>query len=311
MIDIVGVTALQEIQKLDGFKHAVIAGGFVRDGLLGGQFTDIDIFVPFKDSSTFKYFFNKAVKRNSFEALYDDYEGRYYYFDADGKKIMIKGFAGIESEGLDLNGREKYIYYPFGVNGDMSLGNFKHLHKKKHAEYGMSNYIGHYDCKYMGSIQTDIIGYKYSGEGSQFGEFLMDEFHYWIDRAYFNGIDTITTEEFDRDSRNNTATLCDLKSIDKLPGAMKKFFKLQEKYPHFMWRTTAIQLKKEDDNKEKEKSDKASLYKQLYTLDEGQAIDWANRWAAARPVGNPLNAPAQGPLPEAAAGFNIPWEPRR
>lgn len=49
-VNIVGVTLLQEIKKLREFKHAVIAGGFVRDSIYGQEFSDIDIFFPCQSS---------------------------------------------------------------------------------------------------------------------------------------------------------------------------------------------------------------------------------------------------------------------
>lgn len=46
VIDLLGRTILQEIQKVPGFEGAVIAGGFCRDHILGGNWKDIDIFYP-------------------------------------------------------------------------------------------------------------------------------------------------------------------------------------------------------------------------------------------------------------------------
>lgn len=259
MINIVGVTALQELQKVEGFKHAIIAGGFVRDGILGGTFTDIDIFIPFKDNSTFNHYINKALKRDSVPCYYDDSSGRYYFIDEKGDKILIHGTKGIRQEGRDkITGNYLYVYEK---SMNLDLGSFKGLRQKKSSVYQGNNYLGHYNCKYVGNIETDIIGYKYSGDPNQFGEALMKEFHYHIDRAYYTGIDTVTTKEFERDHRNNEATLCMLKDVQALPGAMKKFFRLQEKYPHFMWRTTCVQLKEENqDNLKKPKTYDTKAY---------------------------------------------------
>lgn len=46
MIDIIGQLLLKDLQKIDKFKSAVIAGGMVRDSHLGGDWKDIDIFTP-------------------------------------------------------------------------------------------------------------------------------------------------------------------------------------------------------------------------------------------------------------------------
>lgn len=49
----VGIKCLQDIRKVPAFKDAIIAGGMVRDYIMKGNFTDIDIYVPFnKDYST-------------------------------------------------------------------------------------------------------------------------------------------------------------------------------------------------------------------------------------------------------------------
>ena len=45
-IDIIGETCLQQIHEL-GMKSAVIAGGMIRDAVLGGDWKDIDIYVPY------------------------------------------------------------------------------------------------------------------------------------------------------------------------------------------------------------------------------------------------------------------------
>ena len=46
MIDIIGQLLLKDLQKINKFKSAVIAGGMVRDSHLGGDWKDIDIFTP-------------------------------------------------------------------------------------------------------------------------------------------------------------------------------------------------------------------------------------------------------------------------
>jgi hypothetical protein len=46
MIDIIGQLLLTELKKIEGFEHAVIAGGMVRDSHLGGDWKDIDVFTP-------------------------------------------------------------------------------------------------------------------------------------------------------------------------------------------------------------------------------------------------------------------------
>lgn len=55
----VGIKCLQDIKKVPVFKDAVIAGGMVRDHLMKGNFTDIDIYVPFGVKSNNQL--NKAI----------------------------------------------------------------------------------------------------------------------------------------------------------------------------------------------------------------------------------------------------------
>jgi len=57
----IGISTLQDIRKFKGFENAVIAGGFVRDSILGGEPTDIDIFVPVRDTTEFIRILDEAL----------------------------------------------------------------------------------------------------------------------------------------------------------------------------------------------------------------------------------------------------------
>lgn len=45
-MNVLGLSVLQDIKKFKGFEEAIIGGGFVRDHIMRGTFSDIDIFVP-------------------------------------------------------------------------------------------------------------------------------------------------------------------------------------------------------------------------------------------------------------------------
>lgn len=64
VIDLLGKEILKEIQKVPGFEKAVIAGGFCRDHILGGDWKDIDVFFPCKDISTFKHKIKNIIAAN-------------------------------------------------------------------------------------------------------------------------------------------------------------------------------------------------------------------------------------------------------
>lgn len=52
-IDIIGKQILNDIKTLPGCDKAIIAGGFCRDAILGGDWKDVDIYVPSKGFKKF------------------------------------------------------------------------------------------------------------------------------------------------------------------------------------------------------------------------------------------------------------------
>ena len=52
-IDIIGKQILNDVKTLPGCDKAIIAGGFCRDAILGGDWKDVDIYVPSKGFKKF------------------------------------------------------------------------------------------------------------------------------------------------------------------------------------------------------------------------------------------------------------------
>lgn len=247
MIGSVGLAALQEIRTFKGFEKAVIAGGFVRDSILGGDFSDIDIFVPIPKGSSFRSTvernFVKGYKDNLMKKLSD---GDRAYYEAEKYPIeeLPDGMINVKT--------------PTKV---FEFGNFTKIKESNVRDYMNSDFsglIGKFDCKYLNNIDVDIIGYTHDErtdfEGkiqNDFGYSLVQEFNFNIDKIYFDGENVVSTEEFEKDRRNKEATLCRLESVNHLVGSMRKFERFLAKYPEYIFRTDCIEIK----DQEKDKSD--------------------------------------------------------
>lgn len=194
-MNVVGKLALQELKELNPevFKHAVIAGGMVRDHIMNGPFRDIDIIIP------------KSPKKLTFVI-------------ADHKDLK----RGTE---------KKYIH-------TYSLGNFVNISFDSFQDYGLkkqkfSNLI---KCKFMG-IDCDLIEMDYPND-DQFGARVISDFNYWIDQAYWDGQEIMTSDGFKKDINTDKATLCRLDNILEMPGAINKFNRLLAKYPKLKFNST-------------------------------------------------------------------------
>lgn len=236
MNSVIGETALQELKKVESFKDAVIAGGYVRDSILGGIFKDIDIFIPARNSHEFIDIVNRAftTKPKPVEFRINNTTGKYDAFPA------LKGAIGNFTEFSDYDDNEYMTYN--------------------------NNYIGKFDCKYMGSIPAQIMGHKFdSKKMSNFGDHVVNDFSYWIDQAYFDGSQVVESENFKKDRDNGTATLCRLEMIEHLPHALKKFERLKEKYPLFEFRSNILKI---EQPAEKKRLDTTGLYKDIMPVRE-------------------------------------------
>ena len=121
----VGIKCLQDIKKVFIFKDAIIAGGMVRDHLMKGNFTDIDIYVPF--DIKFNYPINKAltelIEIGDFSNVNHSSSLKYQYSSQKFNKIDAKYLGKID---VDI------MVYPFDVVksnykfGDFIISNFNY-----------------------------------------------------------------------------------------------------------------------------------------------------------------------------------------
>lgn len=205
---IIGQCVLQEVRQI--FPNAVIAGGYVRDQEMGGEFKDIDIFfpcTPLKD-------------------VYVPYKNRQkLYLDKSqsdlvvGTKKLVQNNSNFKCENYEISRElEKYI-----VDSD---------------------YYGKLDLVYKDTIPVQIIGYRLSIE--DFAENLVQRFSYNIDMCYYDGTDTVITKPAQTDIKQGKATLRPLKGCDlsELPKHINKFFRLQKKYPDLRFNgNAALEIK--------------------------------------------------------------------
>ena len=266
MTSIVGVTALQEIRKFKGFESAIIAGGFIRDSIMGGEIKDLDIFISCVDIESFRdtveQHFHVEKKETptpqTYRMLEKDFDDWFRIEHAKGPNPwnIYKFISEKDDYGVDhINAVEIVKGSTPIITPD--IGNFKGLTFNKNGYRKISpKYIGRYDCRYMDFLDVDIVGF-HSENGltkdfngnvvDNFGKELISEFSYNIDKVYYD-TETHQSEEFLRDLKNNEATLCKLADLYDLPHAMKKFERLRIKYPNFAFRSTVLELKKEEDN---------------------------------------------------------------
>lgn len=190
MFDIIGTSCLKDIREL-GFPEAIIAGGMARDHILGGDWTDIDVYVS---SSRKKW---------------------HYVID----KFLTEG--AVKFKYID----EPSIRLPEDYKFTQKL-------------------VGVLNLEYLGGIKVQVMAYDLPLD--EFGSNVIKEFNYGIDQVYYDGKEVIGSEEFEKDQINETATLLKLDSVNSLPKAMKKFLKLQDKYPDVKFQCPLIEVKTEE-----------------------------------------------------------------
>ena len=258
MTNIVGISALEELRKVPGFEQAIIAGGFCRDSVLGGEVKDLDIFIPVHDAYEFKDIVHKAFpKTETLKTV--TYSAKDWAINRLEKVWSLdSSFKSFTVDPVTFSVDVTYMEEEY----DTKIGNFKNFQFEEKNSYqkGSLNYVGKYDCSYMGFLDVDIIGYKYKDykdfEGNPVGsfpEFVINDFDFDICKIYYDGKDTIRTKEFDKDVDNKTMTLSSLRYISELPNAIKRFNRMSEKYPdrNFKFNTTCLEIKKEEENQEK------------------------------------------------------------
>lgn len=158
-----------------GFENSIVAGGFIRDSVMGGPIKDLDIFIPCTNQEDFI------------------------------KKVKTLEGTGI----LEVNTKEI-------TQDDYSFD---------------TKFAGKYDGK-AGQIDIDLCGYIYLQKHPfGFAESVLDSFHYDIDQGYSTGAYPIVTVNQQRDINNRTATLARIKDPGNILHCVRKFDRLQAKYP--------------------------------------------------------------------------------
>jgi len=266
MTNIIGISALQELRKVKGFENAIIAGGFCRDSILGGEFKDIDIFIPCQSSDEFENLIYSTLGETVKTEVEVISKVDYDYLLRQNQAYGVVGRKYKISYNPEFD-RYEWIHEKRTLGS--SIGNFKDviITDTARPEYmkTSSSFIGKADCKYMGTVDCDIIGMTFKEykdfEGrvvNSFGDHVVQSFDYDICKVWTDSSEIIESEEFIRDKKNRTATLSKLPDMKYLPNALERFMKLKQKYPDLKFNTTCLELKKEEQNQTKQ-------YKSIYT----------------------------------------------
>lgn len=114
----VGIKCLQDIKKVPAFKDAIIAGGMVRDYLMKGNFTDIDIYIPFgiKSDNQLNKALMKLIEIGDFSDINYSTGLKYQYSSQKFNKVDAKYLGKID---VDI------MVYPFdSVTSTKKFGDF-------------------------------------------------------------------------------------------------------------------------------------------------------------------------------------------
>lgn len=118
---------------------------------------------------------------------------------------------------------------------------------------GSKFYKCHLDLLYKGSVNVDIIWTSFPDDLEDYPKYIVSQFDYNINMAWFDGNDVICLPEFEQDHRSMTATLSNLSDISQLEKAMIRFGELKARYPTLKFRTDILEIKsKEKVNNRKE-----------------------------------------------------------
>ena len=206
-IDVLGQSVYQDLLALPPFADSIIAGGYIRDIVLGGTFTDIDIFTPVLNV------------RMWLDTLENEYLSTQVVEDPETSRKKVEAYLGKDKHFTNIK-------YSTSRSKGYNFSTFKQL----------------IECKYMG-IDIDIIAVPFTKKPELFPEYVLNTFNYHVDKMYYNGKIVISKEAFS-DVQSNSATLCKLDSMSELPNAFKKFEKMRVKYPHLVFGSTCLELKK-------------------------------------------------------------------
>lgn len=120
-------------------------------------------------------------------------------------------------------------------------------------EFKVTNWL------YHKAIKVQLI-FVNTESNENFGKDLIERFNYGIDQGYYNGEEVIFSDQFLKDKRSGTISLVKLDNLSQLPEAMKKFYKLSEKYPKMRFASPLLEVKK----------NKPSSSSETYMVDMGR-----------------------------------------
>jgi len=120
-------------------------------------------------------------------------------------------------------------------------------------EFKVTNWL------YHKAIKVQLI-FVNTESNENFGKDLIERFNYGIDQGYYNGEEVIFSDQFLKDKKSGTISLVKLDNLSQLPDAMKKFYKLSEKYPKMRFASPLLEVKK----------NKPSSSSETYMVDMGR-----------------------------------------
>ncbi len=116
-------------------------------------------------------------------------------------------------------------------------GENRPLDEYKLFEFKVTNWL------YHKAIKVQLI-FVNTESNENFGKDLIERFNYGIDQGYYNGEEVIFSDQFLKDKKSGTISLVKLDNLSQLPEAMKKFYKLSEKYPKMRFASPLLEVKK-------------------------------------------------------------------
>lgn len=140
--------------------------------------------------------------------------------------------------------------------------------------YGNKRLISVLDLVYLESVPVQIIATNYPDK--DFANKCVSDFSFGIDQVWASSEEIQYTDAFNSDTRFNKATLLvdKLDISEELPVHMKKFLRLQEKYPNLVFYCPQLSF----NGKKEEKKDTIVTYKPQHgyqVIDDGaQHINW-------------------------------------
>lgn len=244
-MDIIAREVLALIQKSEGFENSIIAGGSVRDFLLGQKekTSDFDIFIPFVGNTEVSGIFWR-----SYENLLE----------------VLKQKNGSSLKFIDIyNGIDSYSGEPFFEN---TIIREKFEYKGKVFDLVFS--------------KVDTID-KYQSVG----DFIVGKFNFGINMCYFDGFSIIESDKFAKDLDNKTITLYTLTNINHLSHHINKFNKINEKHDNkfSINLSEVLELKKDPSESTTKDIDLMDIYKSQYVQNAFNEIN-EPRWERRAPV---------------------------